>query len=386
MNETQNQILQLFLRDRVAYTRYSNLTKDLNAYEFSALVSLAGTYYKLYPEKFSIPETDFAEFLKLSKVGEAILDAFKKAVKTPNQDVQAVLTHIHRRHTLDQIRLAASNLLQAENADDSTELKDLIESMDDIIDPDSKKIDLDLSALVQDKRGFQLKLPSLQKYVGPVSGGDTLLVFARVETGKTGFVIDNSVHFLRQGAKVLHINNEDPAPRVLERYYINFFDQPSSVIFKDITTYSEKFSAQLSKHLTIVDDTGMSVGEIDRMMKRLQPDILVVDQADNLASEHDVKIFVKLYHSLRAMCKRHSAVGMFCTQSAGKAPPILTMDDVYGSLVSKQSNVDVIIGIGVDGPMSPLNKRNISIPKNKLTGQHKHFTAFYDSALMKYGE
>ena len=385
MSEIQKQILKIFFGNKFLYYKYKDISIYNNIYIYNTLLSLIGHYYSLHKDNKNIDIKLFIDFLSLVKVSKEIIDSAILIQDVKINSVEEVLQYVLKRKLYQELSRETSKGIEQEKFD-IDKVSELINQLNDVNPSRPQYESLDLFQKLKNRSGFEFRLPSLKRMVGPICGGDVILVFARVETGKTGFIVDSNVGFIEQGARIIHFNNEDPAPRVLERYYINHFKQNKATVFNKLQEHSKIFDETYRNKLFVVDSPALSVFDIDSMVQELKPHIIVIDQVDNLAENTDINILAKLYSQLRQLAKRRNITVLEVTQSAGRVGNYLGLDDVYGSLVVKQAAADVVIGIGVGNVLDPLMRRYFSLPKNKLKGIHGKFEAKYNGELMAYQE
>ena len=90
--------------------------------------------------------------------------------------------------------------------------------------------------------------------------------------------------------------------------------------------------------------------------------------------------------AMRSLIKRHNLVGISVTQAADSASrkAVLDIGDVYMSNTSLPGDADLMIGIGGTPDQVENGYRMISLPKNKLTGDHEPRSVEFNKFLSKY--
>ena len=384
MTKIEKQILKLFLTTRDIYYKYNYILRDNTNQIINIIISQIDNYYTLN-DKEEIQQQDFIDVLKYTKVDTSIIEYINLIYNTNTEDIDSIIYYINNKHILQEIQKQTTRQLDS-NEFNLDVIESLWENKDEHAD-DTEPAETRLDTLTAGRVGFRFQLGGLREGLGDVCAGDTGLIFARVETGKTGFVIDSSVGFIHQGAKVCHFNNEDPLARVLERYYIRNFEVPKEEIYSCIEQYSDQFQEEIGDSLKLYDAGDLSVNDIEKIIKKEEPDIVFIDQTDNLASEKSVQIFDELYYQIRAFAKKYNCIMLSCTQAGGGAYGALGMSNIYNSQVVKQAHTDFIIGIGTPGDnmYNTENIRVITCPKNKLTSNTRvNFNATYNPILMRY--
>ena len=117
---------------------------------------------------------------------------------------------------------------------------------------------------------------------------------------------------------------------------------------------------------------------LEGYLAKEQPDLCVIDMADKIAltekfnSGHER--LRELYYRLRECAKKYNCALIGLSQANGDAEgkTRLSMSMLEGSRVSKQSEADLLLGIGkldqADNPDDPA--RWITVMKNKISGWH----------------
>lgn len=126
---------------------------------------------------------------------------------------------------------------------------------------------------------------------------------------------------------------------------------------------------------------GLSPGnffEIRKLVEKFDPKVVILDQLRNIdvASESRVQGLEKAATEARNLAKRYGLVVVSVTQAGesaeGKA--ILDRSDIDFSKTGIPATADLMVGIGADSAMEQHGLRTISLPKNKLSGNHDFFT------------
>jgi KaiC/GvpD/RAD55 family RecA-like ATPase len=222
---------------------------------------------------------------------------------------------------------------------------------------------------------------------GGLRPGHSVVVAARPERGKTLFGITFTAGFLAQGAKVLYIGNEDPIPDLIMR------------LLSCITGYTDE---QLLKHKDeamrrAVEQgynncvfAGLSPGtlyEVEALVRRHEPDILVVDQMRNIAAktENNTLRLEYVARELRNIARRQNCVVLAVTQvgDSGRDKLVLNDGDIDGSNTGIPGACDVILMVGSNDEYERMDLRMIKLAKNKLGGDHSELVVAVDRALSR---
>lgn len=213
---------------------------------------------------------------------------------------------------------------------------------------------------------------------GGARPGHHVLVYARPEIGKTLFVINLTAGFLMQDLPVLYCGNEDPASDILIRMVCRLSKMTKQNVLNNPTKAEEVSRTRGYDNLIVASLSPGNFFEIRKLVDKFKPKIVILDQLRNLEvnSESRVQALEKAATEARNLAKKYELLVVSVTQAGesaeGKA--ILGRDDIDFSKTGIPAQVDLMIGIGADETMEKHGIRTISLPKNKLSGNHAHFT------------
>jgi archaellum biogenesis ATPase FlaH len=212
---------------------------------------------------------------------------------------------------------------------------------------------------------------------GGARPGHHILVYARPEIGKTLFVINLTAGFLEQGLPVLYVGNEDPASDILLRLVGRLSGGTKAQILKNPENAERRARSKGYDLLTMASLAPGNFFEIRKLVEKYGPKVVILDQLRNLEvySESRVQALEKAATEARNLAKRHSLVVVSVTQAGESAErkAVWERDDIDFSKTGIPAQVDLMIGIGADENMERMGLRTISLPKNKLSGNHDHF-------------
>lgn len=216
-----------------------------------------------------------------------------------------------------------------------------------------------------------------ERLEGGVPKGTHMLVFARPEVGKSLFSINTTCGFLREGKRALYIGNEDPHDMMLLRFFSNL----SGMTRQEIQANPHKAEAIAKEkgydNLIFASLAPGTIHQVHGLIKKHRPEILVVDQMQNLFAGNLTKVerLEQVAMELRAVGKMYGIVVLSVCQAADSAGDklVLGMGDVYFSNTGIPSQIDVMMGIGMDGTHEQNDTRVVTLCKNKITGNHDSF-------------
>jgi hypothetical protein len=298
-------------------------------------------------------------------------------------------------------KIANYGISISENNDKALpKLKKLLEEIDGGFTPEvaTEEVTKDLSkllALTSDDNRYQFNIPSLSNRVYGLGKGEFGIAFARPETGKTAFVISLAAApngFAAQGAKVLYLGNEENPERTMLRAYQAYTGMSRDDIVDFPERAIEKFN-EISDNLIIFGIHGWFDDQVEALIERIKPDVVLIDQYDKVAIHDDTighERLGTLYVNLRAMCTRQNVAMLGLSQASVEAEgrTILTPNMMEGSKTRKYAEADLIIGIGkhpdaADGTPEPI--RYLTVGKNKLSGSwHGTLTCKFTQEISRY--
>lgn len=237
-------------------------------------------------------------------------------------------------------------------------------------------INLDLENLLEhvySEQGYRWRLNCLNKSLGSLRNGDFGFIFARPETGKTTFLSSEVSYFLENGAgPIVWFNNEEQDEKVVLRVYQSFFGATLDAILSNVKKYNEEFKRRTMGRFFFFDSTAIGKREIESIIKRIKPAIVIYDQIDKIrgfAADRDDLRLGGIYQWARELAKgSHAAIGVSQADGTAEGVRFLTMEHVANAKTSKQAEADFIIGIGKSHDDGQQYARYLSICKNKLFG------------------
>jgi archaellum biogenesis ATPase FlaH len=227
---------------------------------------------------------------------------------------------------------------------------------------------------------------------GGVLRGHNIVIYGRPESGKSMMAINLSAGFCNQNLRTMYAANEEPISDVQKRHLSRMSGIPISRIQEsraDLELAVERAKARGYDNLYAQELRTGRVAEVEALIRKYKPDVLIVDQIKNLhipgvgnqAQELDA-----IARELRRMAKQYQMVLGMVTQAGDSAEQKLKlgMSDIEGSKTGIPGAADLMIGVGVSDAYAAQNRRMISLPKNKLSGKHSFFTLYVEPQFSLY--
>lgn len=310
---------------------------------------------------------------------KGILDSIRDSSAQSDQIV-GFLTSLRERERASQIAKHAIGI--AEGRGSLVSLQELINTTPIVLLPSSTDdfIDDSLSGLHQSSyltSGLRWRLGSLNQTLGSLRIGDFGFVFARPETGKTTFLTSEGGYMAVQAhtqgkGPLLWFNNEEQGGKVQERCYQAVLGLDRVQLFSNIERNQARYRELVGNGIRIIRDGSLSYKEIEAIIEREKPSLLIFDQIDKIKGFHEDRNDLELkaiYIWAREIAKKYAPVIAVCQAGgSGENKRWLTMNDVDNSKTGKQGEADWILGIGKVHDEGLESVRYLHLSKNKLPG------------------
>jgi len=229
---------------------------------------------------------------------------------------------------------------------------------------------------------------SLNKRLGGgVKPGHHIILFARPEMGKTMMTIEMMAGFARQGLLCLYIGNEDPIDDINMRIVNRLSNMTKEEVMKDPKKADERIREVGYENIIMAPLAPGTPREITKLIETHQPAVLVLDQLRNLNMSQDnyVLALENAAKQARQWAKRYSCVVVSVTQAGDSAArkAVLDMGDVDYSNTGIPAQADVMIGMGAADAHAKNSEVVLSLPKNKVSGNHEYFACGVNPPLSK---
>ncbi len=234
--------------------------------------------------------------------------------------------------------------------------------------------------------GFEWELPLLKKAIRPAQPGDLILVAARPDSGKTTFLGDiirpwsNQLDKLFPGENrcILWLNNEGPGNRIklrMRQSALQMTIGEMSQLAADGEDIDRMYEQAVGPdRVVILDIHGKTTTQVDRMLAKYNPAVVVWDMLDKVRYSHEEagrsvrtdEQLEALYSWVREMGVIRNCVNLVSTQLSGDAEnmPYPHLGMLKDSKTGKQGTADAIITFGKVETYP--NTRYIGLTKNKL--------------------
>ena len=294
----------------------------------------------------------------------------------------------------DSVARELASILLSPQKNNVLELMDEYKSIEDFVnnfeDDSNLLIGTNVEELVEHLKSenkIRLFPKSLQEATGGAMKGHNVLIFGRPEVGKSLFVINMIGGFLHDGLKVLFIENEDPVKSTMSRVVCRLSETGIFDVIKKPKDIQKIIKTRGYNNLILKSLSPGTFREIQSLIDEYSPDVVVINQLRNIwvGKEAKVEQMEKAATFARNMAKKNDLLIIGVTQAgdSGSNKLRLDMGDIDFSNTGMPAQMDLIVGIGSNEEYDGKGWRMISLPKNKLSGEHTYFPVLIDTKINK---
>ena len=222
---------------------------------------------------------------------------------------------------------------------------------------------------------------------GGVKPGHHIVLFARPEMGKTMMTIEMMAGFARQDLKTLYIGNEDPLDDINMRVVNRLSGMTKHEVLSDPDSADMLARENGYESIILQSLAPGTAREITKLMEEHKPQVLVLDQLRNLNMHQDnyVLALENAAKQARQWAKKYSCVVVSVTQAGDSAggKAVLDLGDVDYSNTGIPAQADLMIGLGANTQHAQNGEVVLSLPKNKISGNHEYFACAVEPQLSK---
>lgn len=396
-----DKILLAVLRDRSKFRQLRDAVPDsLVGQETISMLAWYDAYFKAFPDKDRVDTESLRSLFNL-RVGNTIDEnqraimgmLFRKLDEPVDQhDVEGITEQLYDRDYKGRVATLVNRYDNGDEVDLTHELSRLThENMrrKSATSPASY-IDDPIADILNDfqgDRGLKLPTTSLREHVGGLQGGDSVIIAARPDRGKSSLLAACLTNFAPQlkdmgwsGRPMLWLSNEGSGRRLVPRIYQAALKCTfSEMVAKSNagTLVSEYQVAMGGEHLRIKDAHGMTLGQIEQVIEEMNPCVVVFDMLANVrlskGTGNATDDLERLFQEVRELAVRQDFVAMSAMQVSVEGddqlyPPYSALK---GSKTGVQGAVDVILMMGALNAPEMDELRGFSTPKNKRQLQGK---------------
>lgn len=392
-------VLQI-LREREAYEKYHRVIPEaLLDPQTAAILKDYGRYYKDHKEHKRVDANAFksaffgAYHPKLNDDQRIQYRGILDTCLLPDVDPTVKANFINRVVEQDYASQMVELLRQysdGEDVDILRQINQLAERAENELDRKTAATFIDddigeLLAVDEHHTGLSWRLQCLHEHMRPMIAGDFGIVAGRPDTGKTSFLASELTWLAHQipeafneDRPIVWFNNEGPGRRIKPRLYQAALDLSTRQMIELhaqgglIPAYTKAVGAV--DRIKIMDVHGFWNYEIEEVIKKSRPALIVYDMIDNLkfagvnAGARTDQALEGMYQWARETAVKHEGIGVCTSQISVEGDGLLfpTISMLKDSKTGKQGACDFQIMIGRSHDFNAEHTRGIGIVKNKL--------------------
>lgn len=385
----EKQLLGVSMKSRRDYNlvrSYIDINGKQYSKPFQLLMGMVGDYYtRDSSADFVIPEvlgTQVIETLRNSKHVDVFDTMIAESAAVGHEaNVRIAILSAKQQELGDRLAVAITtggadvDVLMQEYKDlrNMTTLEDLTDKGLEVY------ADIDLASLMQHEFDPENLIKIYPKSLNDrLDGGAKrqhhITVFGRPESMKTGTAINISSGVARQGKKALYFINEDPASSVIMRHVSNLSGMTKHQIKDNPRLAQDRAYDNGFGNVIIISCAPGTLGQLEAYTEKYLPDVIVIDQLRNLKVKADNRVNQLEYAATgaRNLAKQANVLAISITQAgdSGDNKAVLEMGDVDFSNTGIPAQADLMIGVGVTPELEAEGLRMLSMPKNKISGDH----------------
>ncbi len=301
---------------------------------------------------------------------------------------EELIKHYHKLECYDKIMEAIKN------NKDLSEIESITSKSKKTVNLKDLEADMSLSGLLTEpdrkRDGYPWRLKALQDTLGGLVIGDSVVIAATPNTGKTAFLASEVSHMaqhLPDNKYVLWFNNEGPEYEIRNRLYQATLNTTYEKIREDIIGASQKYTAimKYTDRIKVFRASRLTYKEIERIIDSYEDKVglIVIDMLDKVHgfnaksnSETSDEKYGRAYTWVSELAiLKAPVIGTSQTCSLKKPSGEIDtqrsrypdLEDLRGSRIAKQGDIRISIMIGKDaGEEGSVSTRFISSPKNKV--------------------
>ena len=391
----ESKILSSIIQDRESFNKLSKLNiKDSFSEPAKFIYDIVCDFYDK-DTSISFVDLELVE-KRIARELPKQIDLYRNILKTLNQTTSSpnLLEEVIALKK-DAIARELSSILLAQNKNGALELmeeykyvEEYVKSQED--DDESLLISTKVSDVVEtlkNKNRINLWPKALQQATGGAMRGHNVLVFGRPEVGKSLFIINMVGGLLHDGYKVLFIENEDPAKATMSRLICRLAEKPIVDVIDNPDEVENVVKQRGYDNLILKSLSPGTFRDIQSLIDQHGVDVVVINQLRNIwvGKEGRVEQMEIAATSARNLAKKNDILVIGVTQAgdSGTNKLRLEMGDIDFSNTGMPAQMDLIVGVGSNEEYDSKSWRMISLPKNKLSGEHVFFPVMVDTKTSK---
>ena len=237
----------------------------------------------------------------------------------------------------------------------------------------------ELLVQVVGETGLEWRLPELNISAGPLRVGNSIMLAAAPDSGKTTMALSEMSHMipqLEEGQECIYLCNEENGRQNKVRCVQALIGATSQELIENPVAVAQAYNMYVEEHgepFHFYWKTNMTTRFVEETLKKHNPGLIIIDQLWNIEGFQDSSTSTEMYTALARWVRRVAAIAPTISLHQADGTSIgqkfLEMNQLYGSKIGMQGAMDAIITIGRPiGESVNDRERGLYIPKNKLPG------------------
>ena len=390
----ESKILSSIIKDRESFNKLSKLNvKDSFSDPAKFIYDIVCDFYD-NDTSVSFVDLELVE-KRIERELPKQIDLYRNILKTLNETTSSAnLLNEVIAVKKDSIARELSSLLLTQQKAGVIELMEEYKNVESSFDEDDEDESLlagvkicDIVESLKNQNRIKLWPKALHQATGGAIRGNNVLVFGRPEVGKSLFIINMVGGLLHDGYKVLFIENEDPAKSTMSRLICRLADKPLIDVIENPDEVENVVRQRGYNNLILKSLSPGTFRDIQSLIDHHGVDVVVINQLRNIwvGKESRVEQMEIAATSARNLAKKNNILVIGVTQAgdSGTNKLRLEMGDIDFSNTGMPAQMDLIIGVGSNEEYDSKSWRMISLPKNKLSGEHLYFPVLIDTKTNK---
>ena len=389
----ESKILSSIIKDRESFNKLSKLNVEDSFSEPAKYIY--NIVSEFYDKDMNVTSVDLELVDKrIERELPKQIDLYRNILKTLNETTSSAnLLDEVIAVKKDSIARELSSILLTHKKMGALDLMEKYKSVEDSIsddDDESLLVSASVSEVVEslrNKNRIRMWPKALHEATGGAMRGNNVLVFGRPEVGKSLFIINMVGGLLHDGYKVLFIENEDPAKSTMSRLICRLAEKPIVDVIDNPDEVENVVKQKGYDNLILKSLSPGTFRDIQSLIDQHGVDVVIINQLRNIwvGKEGRVEQMEIAATSARNLAKKNDILVIGVTQAgdSGTNKLRLEMGDIDFSNTGMPAQMDLIIGIGSNEEYDGKSWRMISLPKNKLSGEHLYFPVMVDTKINK---
>lgn len=320
-----------------------------------------------------VGESLYAQHSKNEAAFRPLLERVRETEVSEENLTDVLLRQAERAKRFKVAELLANDKSKPEEID--AELAELNRLREGILEEDSTVGRLPLTDLFNENpRPFALLTPNMDVLCkGGAEAQTHLVLFARPESGKTACALTLCRRNAQEkGHRVMYVTNEDPDRAIQRRAICNWTNKTEEqLLSRPHEQVEEWLNNNGWQNMIFVSGDHQRMSSIEALVRKYQPNVLVVDQIRNMAGDSSMTVKLdEVGRGMRRLAKLYDMLCVSITQAGESGTDKLHLDaeDIEWSNTGLQGSADILLGVGMR-----LENRftlGMNITKNKTGGGH----------------